>query len=74
MMFLPIGSYVTHAKLLELGSGQIVASDGQRVSIRFASGERSFVYELVQQHLNVTAEAPPPARPAKQPRKPRVPK
>lgn len=54
-----IGSYVTHAKLPELGSGEIISVSEERISIRFESGERSFVYDLVEKHLQVTSEAPP---------------
>jgi hypothetical protein len=54
-----VGSYVTHAKLPELGSGEITSISEARISIRFESGERSFVYDLVEKHLHVTSEAPP---------------
>lgn len=57
-----VGTYVTHAKMPELGSGEIVASDGTRFSIRFASGERSFVCALTEKHLTVTTEAPAPTK------------
>lgn len=65
-----VGSFVTHAKLPELGSGEIVVADGQRVSIRFASGERNFVYALVEPYLTVTAEAPVgrPSKPGRAPK------
>lgn len=74
MTLLP-GSYVTHAKLPELGSGEIVATQDGRVSIRFASGSRDFMVDRVMKHLTVTTEAPaPPEAPAgkakaKRPRK-----
>jgi hypothetical protein len=55
------GSYVTHAKLPELGSGEILSIDNGRIGIRFASGQRNFMYDLVAPHLTVTSEAP--ARP-----------
>lgn len=55
-----IHSHVTHSKLPELGVGEILASDGERISIRFASGERNFVSALVSPHLVVTTEAVPP--------------
>jgi hypothetical protein len=60
----PIGSYVTHAKMSELGSGEIVGISGPKISIRFGSGERDFVLELVEKHLQVTSEAPvaPPTK------------
>jgi hypothetical protein len=54
-----VGSYVTHLKMPDLGTGEIVAVDDTRVVIRFASGQRNFVYALVEKHLNVTTEAPP---------------
>lgn len=56
------GSYVTHAKMPELGSGEVVWSEKGTVRIRFASGERNFLIEAVERHLVVTQEAP--ARPA----------
>ena len=72
-MTLPrVGVYVTHAKMPDLGSGEIVAVDDQRVVIRFASGERHFVYALVEPHLNATSEAP--VRSTKRPRPSRAPK
>jgi hypothetical protein len=46
----------------ELGSGEVIAVDGERLAIRFASGERRFVFELVERHLQVTTEGPPPAK------------
>jgi hypothetical protein len=52
------GMYVTHAKLPQLGSGEILAEHEGRVSIRFASGNRDFVADLVRPHLSVTSEAP----------------
>lgn len=57
MIFEP-GSYVTHAKHPELGSGELVASESGRVVIRFASGERKFVWKLVSEHLTATEVAP----------------
>ena len=58
------GSYVTHAKLAELGSGEIMGAQDGRLSIRFASGSRDFMEAKVMQHLTVTNEAPaaPPPR------------
>lgn len=56
------GSYVTHAKMPELGSGEVVSSEKGTIRIRFASGERAFLIEAVERHLVVTQEAP--ARPA----------
>jgi hypothetical protein len=62
MFHIQAGSYVVHAKLPELGSGEIVASEKGCVRIRFASGERNFNVEFVAPHLTVTVEAP--AKPA----------
>lgn len=63
------GSYVTHAKLPELGCGEILSSHDDKILIRFASGDRSFRLEIAARHLTVTTEAPPPAAPAKASRK-----
>lgn len=64
-----IHSFVTHTKLPELGIGEILTTDGHRMSIRFASGERNFICALVSQHLVVTTSAPPlPIPKAKTPR------
>jgi hypothetical protein len=65
-----IGSYVTHAKLSELGSGEVVGISETKISIRFGSGERDFIYELVEKHLKVTSEAPaaPPSKKAQKSR------
>jgi hypothetical protein len=52
------GSYVTHAKMPELGSGEILSIDNGRIGIRFATGQRNFMYDLVAPHLTVTSEAP----------------
>lgn len=59
MILLP-GAYVTHARLLELGSGEILGTEEGKIRIRFASGERSFLVEKVVDHLTITSEAPPP--------------
>lgn len=56
------GSYVVHAKLPDLGSGEILSNEKGTLRIRFASGERAFIADVVGPHLVVTAEAP--ARPA----------
>lgn len=66
-----VGTYVTHAKLPDLGTGEITIVDGERVTIRFATGERNFVYSLVKKHLQVTSDAPAP-RPSKPPRAPKA--
>jgi hypothetical protein len=67
-----IGSYVTHAKMPELGAGEILTAEKGAVRIRFASGERNFVWEMVAGHLTTTTEAPvqAAAKPAKRARKP----
>jgi hypothetical protein len=67
-----VGTYVTHAKMPELGSGEVTASDGERLAIRFASGEKNFVLRLVEKHLTVTAEAPAEAKPSRTSRTPRA--
>jgi hypothetical protein len=48
-----------------------LSSEEGKVRIRFASGERSFVYDRVVQYLTVTAEAvpAPPPKPKKAPAK-----
>jgi hypothetical protein len=65
MFSIETGSYVVHAKLPELGSGEVLAAEKGAVRIRFASGERSFSLEFAGPHLTVTAEAPAKATPAK---------
>ena len=52
------GSYITHSKLPELGSGEIISQDKGVIRIRFASGERSFLVEAVRAHLVGSAEKP----------------
>ena len=37
-----LGCYVVHAKLPDLGSGEVLSAEKGAVRIRFASGERSF--------------------------------
>ena len=59
-MTLLIGSCVTHARMLELGSGEVVAFDGVRLKLHFASGDRSFVFRLAEKHLQLIPEAPTP--------------
>lgn len=54
------GSYVRHAKLPELGNGEVIESERGTVRIRFASGERRFSIETAGDKLEVTDEAPPP--------------
>jgi hypothetical protein len=53
-----IGNYVLHAKLPELGAGEILAADKGAVRIRFASGDRNFIWDLVAAHLKMTDEGP----------------
>lgn len=60
MPTLEAGSFVVHAKLPELGSGEILSHDKGTVRIRFASGERAFAVEKAEAHLAVTQEAPAP--------------
>lgn len=54
--------YVTHAKMPQLGSGEILNEHEGRLCIRFASGNRDFVADLVRPHLSVTSEAPAAAQ------------
>jgi hypothetical protein len=54
------GCYVTHDKLPELGSGEVVTLDQGVTRIRFAAGERAFSTSMVAQHLTVTERAPAP--------------
>jgi hypothetical protein len=65
------GCYVTHAKLPELGNGEVLSAQDGTVSIRFASGNRAFKIDLVMRHLMVTHEAPaaPPPKASKRTRK-----
>ena len=67
------GSYVTHAQLPELGVGEIVSYHDDKMDIRFASGLKTFVYDLVVPHLTITFEAPAAASTASKPttKKPR---
>jgi hypothetical protein len=58
MSAFPVGCYVMHKKLSELGSGEVVMVDRGAIRIRFASGERSFLEAYVGSHLEVTADAP----------------
>lgn len=65
------GSYVTHAKLPELGNGEVMSSQEGIVCIRFSTGNRNFKLNMVMRHLVVTTEAPalPPQKSAKRARK-----
>jgi hypothetical protein len=58
MSALERGSFVTHAKLPELGAGEVILSDRGTMRIRFASGERDFLIDAVERHLCVTQAAP----------------
>lgn len=62
------GSYVRHAKMPDLGIGEVLSVDDGKVGIRFESGERRFMYDLVEPYLTVTDDAPPPP-PKKKPAK-----
>lgn len=70
MSFLELGTYVKHAKLPELGSGEVLGAEKGTIRIRFASGDKNFLLHLVTPHLMVTDEAPPapPKKTAKRPR------
>jgi hypothetical protein len=73
MSALEIGAYVLHAKLPELGAGEILASEREgAIRIRFASGERNFIWELVAAHLRMTDQVPAPPPSARRSRKPRT--
>lgn len=66
------GMYVTHAKMPELGSGEVMFARDGTVSIRFGSGNRAFRVEMVMRHLARTTEAP--QAPQKGPKRARKPK
>jgi hypothetical protein len=79
MSTIAIGSYVTHSKLPELGAGEVLGSEKGAVRIRFASGDRNFIWDLVAAHLTTTEEAPvlkksASPKSAKRVRKPAAPK
>jgi hypothetical protein len=59
------GSFVVHAKLPELGRGEVLAADKGTLRLRFACGERSFLTALVSQHLSVVVPGPTPRAPVK---------
>jgi hypothetical protein len=59
------GSFVVHAKLPELGSGEVLWSEKGTLRLRFACGERSFLAELASPHLSVVVAGPPSRPPAK---------
>jgi hypothetical protein len=60
-----LGAYVVHAKLPELGSGEVLSAEKGTLRLRFACGERSFLTALVSQHLSVVIAGPAPRAPAK---------
>jgi hypothetical protein len=67
------GSYVVHAKLPELGSGEVMSVEKGTLRVRFSNSERAFDLAIVSPHLTVTVEGPAPRAPAKaRVRKPRV--
>lgn len=59
------GSIVVHAKLPELGRGEVLSEEKNTLRLRFACGERSFATAVVSQHLSVVEAAPTPAKAAK---------
>lgn len=63
------GSYVVHAKLPELGRGEVLSSEKGTLRLRFESGERSFLAALVSQYLSVVVPGPAPRPPATRTRK-----
>lgn len=65
MTTIELGSHVTHSKLSELGTGEILSVEKGVVRIRFASGERSFQTEMVSPYLTPTDEVLPAATKAK---------
>jgi len=70
---LALGCYVSHSKLPDLGTGEVLSAEKGTIRIRFASGERNFLWAKAEEHLAVTQEAPPPpAKAAKAPRAPRA--
>ena len=78
MKNLELGCYVSHARLPELGAGEVLHSEKGTIQIRFASGNRSFLWAKAEQHLEVTQAAPPPApkaaKTAKAAKAPKAPK
>jgi hypothetical protein len=59
------GSFVVHAKLPELGNGEVMSVGKGATRVRFASGERNFATDIVSQHLSVVIEGPRPQPVAK---------
>jgi hypothetical protein len=53
-----LGCYVSHSKLPDLGAGEVLGSEKGTIRIRFASGDRNFLLDLVAPHLVITAAAP----------------
>jgi hypothetical protein len=58
MLVHDIGSMVTHAKLPELGRGEILSWERGSTRIRFASGERTFPIAFVEPHLIGAQQGP----------------
>ena len=63
------GSFVVHAKLPELGRGEVLWTEKGTVRLRFACGERSFLIAFASDHLSVVMAGPAPRPPAKRSRK-----
>jgi len=61
LLNLELGCYVSHARLPELGTGEVLHSEKGTIRIRFASGDRSFLWAKAEPYLEVTQAAPPPA-------------
>jgi hypothetical protein len=60
MSLTPVGAFITHSKLPELGIGEVLSTEKGSTRIRFAAGERRFVSEMVEPFLSVTLDRPPP--------------
>lgn len=58
---------MTHAKLPELGNGEVMYEQDGNIAIRFSTGNRFFRLDLVMRHLVLTSEppAPPPKKTSK---------
>ena len=59
------GSFVVHAKLPELGRGEVLWAEKGTVRLRFACGERSFLIAFASEHLSVVVPVPAPRAPAR---------
>jgi hypothetical protein len=73
MIRIVLGSYVVHAKLPELGAGEIVAAAEGRVLIRFGFGARDFNVHSVSPHLSISADSPAKPAPVATTVKPKTP-